>query len=367
MARRSPVPDWVPPDLPAGPGVYRFRTEDGATLYVGKSVNLKRRVRGYFYGSGPPEPRLAEMLRLARGVSVERAGSDLEARLVETDRILRERPPYNKALKRRWRGWYIELRWGEPFPKLRIVRTPRRAGSRYFGPFYGRRLPGRVTRLVEKICRLRTCTDPIRPDRDATPCLQHGLGLCTAPCARLVRLDDYREHVRLAERLLDDRRFALSMRRKEVDAREEAVARLDYEAAAVHQTRIEWLEELEEHRFAFEGDASGGSWLAVLPGARPGARVLQPVARGRVLSRLGADLGDGDWQASIRDACYAVRVGELSASSVSSPEELVPSMLIARWIEEGSPGGRCFDLDRLDADAIIDLIALELDALPIPA
>ena len=48
MARSSPVPAWVPPDLPARPGVYQFEDALGTPIYVGKSVNLKRRVRGYF-------------------------------------------------------------------------------------------------------------------------------------------------------------------------------------------------------------------------------------------------------------------------------------------------------------------------------
>ena len=67
MSRRnSPVPDWIPPDLPAAPGVYQFQDAVGTPIYVGKSVNLRRRVRGYFYGGGPKDERMALMVRLAR-------------------------------------------------------------------------------------------------------------------------------------------------------------------------------------------------------------------------------------------------------------------------------------------------------------
>ena len=58
------MPAWVPPDLPAAPGVYQFEADGGMALYVGKSVNLRRRVRGYFYGAGPRSGRMAEMLAL---------------------------------------------------------------------------------------------------------------------------------------------------------------------------------------------------------------------------------------------------------------------------------------------------------------
>ena len=45
---RAPFPPGSPPDLPARPGVYQFEDALGTPIYVGKSVNLKRRVRGYF-------------------------------------------------------------------------------------------------------------------------------------------------------------------------------------------------------------------------------------------------------------------------------------------------------------------------------
>ena len=64
--RATPVPDWVPEQLPTSPGVYAFTDSAGHPLYVGKSVNLRRRVRGYFYGGGPENLRLREMLGMAR-------------------------------------------------------------------------------------------------------------------------------------------------------------------------------------------------------------------------------------------------------------------------------------------------------------
>ena len=102
MSRRnSPVPEWIPPDLPAAPGVYQFEDAVGTPIYVGKSVNLRRRVRGYFYGGGPKDERMALMVRLARRIELYRTGTDLEAKLEEADRIERFRPAFNKALT----GW----------------------------------------------------------------------------------------------------------------------------------------------------------------------------------------------------------------------------------------------------------------------
>ncbi len=353
MPRASPVPDWVPSNLPRAPGVYTFAEESGRPLYVGKSVNVRRRVRGYFYGGGPQDQRLAEMLSIARDVSVQTTGSDLEARLEEADRILGEKPPYNRALKNRWRGWYLELRWNEPFPRLRVVRRPRRVGSRYFGPFWGRHLAERVRRLTEKTFRLRTCTEPVRPDSGTSPCIQHDLDLCTAPCARLTGIDDYRSQMEAAVRSLADAGYAADVRRRCVRARDEAAGRLAFEEAAYHKTRLSWLDELEELRFALEPDGGAGSWLLVLPAARHEHLVLQPVAGGRALHRTTVPWRDGVWEPAVEDACYAVRVGELRTPSVLEPRDTVTSLMIQRWIADGAPDGLAIDLTDRGATEVI--------------
>jgi len=353
MARATPVPDWVPSDLPPSPGVYTFVDASGHPLYVGKSVNLRRRVRGYFYSGGPEDGRLAEMLGLARAVDVAPTGSDIEARLVEADRIVRERPPYNRALKRRGTGYYLELRWSEPFPRLRIVRRPRRTGARYVGPFFGRRLPEHVRRLVEKIARLRSCAEPVRPDTRATPCIQFDIGLCTAPCARRVGLDGYRRQAAAAARLLTDSSYSWQLRERAERRRDEASDRLAFEEAAAHQARVDWLDELERYRFALEDDGGERSWLIVLPGAAAGTRVIQPVAVGRVLPRRTVSWENG-WESAVEDACYAIRVAELRAPAVLSPAESVPSVMLKRWLEDGAPDGVALDLTRLDADGAIE-------------
>jgi len=352
VARATPVPEWVPADLPTSPGVYAFRDASGHPLYVGKSVNLRRRVRGYFYGGGPDNARLAEMLRIACVVTTTPTGSDLEARLEEADRIIQQRPPYNKALKRRGAGYYLELRWSEPFPRLRVVRRPRRTGARYVGPFWGRRTPERVKRLVEKIVKLRSCFEPVRPDSALTPCIQHDLGLCTAPCARRVGLDRYRTQAEAAARLLTDATFSWDLQDRVTQRRDAASAKLDFEGAAVQQARLDWLEELEQYRFVLEDEGGDRSWLIALPGAVDGTRVLQPVARGQVLGRRVISWDSG-WPDAVEDACYAIRVAELRVPTVLSPVQSVPSLMVKRWLEEGSPDGVSIDLTRFDTEETI--------------
>ena len=348
------MPDWVPDDLPAAPGVYRFEDPHGTLLYVGKSVNLKRRVRGWFYGGGPDDDRLAEMLSLARRVGVTRTGTDLEARLEEARRIVHDRPKFNRALKNRAHGWYLEVDWEVPYPRLRVTRTARKARARYFGPFRGRKLPSEIAELTRKVFMLRSCKGRLAPDAGASACLQRGIGLCSAPCVGDAGLDAYRSQARKAVRALDDRAYVREIRETMAADRDRLADAWRFEEAADRQRRIEWLDELEDRRRFLERPSLERSWLLVLPAARPDRRVLVPVARGRVLERRDVGWRREGWREAVEDACYAVRVAELRAEPAFPPEEMAPALIVTRWLAEGAPEGTALDLDELDARGAIE-------------
>jgi len=337
--------------------VYQFEDALGTPIYVGKSVNLKRRVRGYFYGGGPADERMAMMVRLARGVTIQRTGTDLEALLEEAERIENHRPAFNRALKNRSRGWYIEIDWGDPFPRLRIVKSRRRPRAQYLGPFRGRRIPAEATRLVEKVFRLRCCTGSIRPDPQSSPCLQHGIDLCTAPCVGLVGVDAYRKQVRAAVRVLSDREAAADAILRCQSRRDASMAAGSIQEATGWEQRTMWLYELEDYRTVLERPQVERSWLIALPGADPGTGVLLPMARGRVLPRRRVRWDAGDWPGRVEQVCYEVRIEELRAESVFAPAELTPSLIVSSWLDRRRPGeGSVFDLDRLDTTDVVEAL-----------
>jgi DNA polymerase-3 subunit epsilon len=89
--------------LPQAPGVYRMLDRGGQVLYVGKAMDLKRRVNSYFQKRrGHPE-HIMELLTRAVDLDVTLTPSPLEAALLEADQIKALDPPCNIALRQQQR------------------------------------------------------------------------------------------------------------------------------------------------------------------------------------------------------------------------------------------------------------------------
>ena len=83
--------------IPNAPGIYYFKNKKGKIIYVGKAINLKKRVLGHFYDKKEKELNLC---RETADIDFELSGSDLLARLMEDAAIKHHFPIYNQAAKR---------------------------------------------------------------------------------------------------------------------------------------------------------------------------------------------------------------------------------------------------------------------------
>ncbi|HEX8270553.1 MAG TPA: exonuclease domain-containing protein [Flavobacterium sp.] len=97
------LPPNLPPadfaNLPEKPGVYYFYNEAKKVVYVGKAVNLKKRVASHFSGHTVKLQR-QNFLRDIHAISYEVCATELMALLLECSEIKKLWPIYNKALKR---------------------------------------------------------------------------------------------------------------------------------------------------------------------------------------------------------------------------------------------------------------------------
>ncbi len=107
--------------VPDGPGVYILRDGSGRALYVGKSRNLRARVRSYFNRPPAYNRHLEGLPALTRSVEAVPCGTDLSAILTEGRLITELAPPYNRV--RHLRGPAFVYRTAEPLSRWYVGRT----------------------------------------------------------------------------------------------------------------------------------------------------------------------------------------------------------------------------------------------------
>jgi DNA polymerase-3 subunit epsilon len=92
--------------LPAKPGVYYFHDARGNVIYVGKAINIKKRIAGHFTGDAREWSR-SRIRNDIHHVSYELTGNELIALILESQEIRRLWPKYNQAQKYRAEEWGI--------------------------------------------------------------------------------------------------------------------------------------------------------------------------------------------------------------------------------------------------------------------
>ncbi len=166
--------------LPELPGVYLFRDRQGRVLYVGKSINLRTRVRQYFTAS-EHRSRMAEMVGLAERVDPVVCSTALEAEVRELRLIAEHSPRYNRRSKRPDKALWVKLTV-EAFPRLSTVRRVLDDGALYLGPFASLRSAELTIAAVHETLPLRQCTKRLSPRRPTGACVLAEMHRCGAPC-----------------------------------------------------------------------------------------------------------------------------------------------------------------------------------------
>ena len=85
--------------LPTGPGVYIFNDADGRPLYVGKSVNIKKRVLSHF-SRDHDETKEFKIAQAIHDIETRETAGELEALLLESELVKELQPLYNRQLRR---------------------------------------------------------------------------------------------------------------------------------------------------------------------------------------------------------------------------------------------------------------------------
>ncbi|MBR3864108.1 MAG: excinuclease ABC subunit UvrC [Clostridia bacterium] len=231
--------------LPKNPGVYVMLGQSGEIIYVGKAKNLKNRVSQYF-NAGVKNDKVMAMVASITDFYYIITGSEADALSLENNLIKKNKPKYNILLKDDKTYPYIKVDLKKPFPRFEIVRSIRRDGARYFGPFMAGINAKEILEIINSAFLLRSCSMQINEGSKKRECLQYHIKRCLGPCNGLCTRDEYMQKVHSAIDFLsgndDEAQEILQKKMMQFSENEE------FELALSYRDKIKSLSKIRERK-----------------------------------------------------------------------------------------------------------------------
>ncbi len=184
--------------LPESPGVYQYVNKENEIIYVGKAVNLKRRVSSYFnkYQTSNKVRALVKQIADIKYIVVP---SEQDALLLENSLIKKHQPRYNILLKDDKTYPWICIK-NEAFPRVFYTRRYVHDGSLYYGPYTYLPAMKTVLDLIHNIYGIRTCNNKLTEDAIKSGkykvCLDYHIKKCKGCCEGYQTEEEYRENIK---------------------------------------------------------------------------------------------------------------------------------------------------------------------------
>ncbi|MBI3549553.1 MAG: excinuclease ABC subunit UvrC [Elusimicrobia bacterium] len=266
--------------LPHACGVYIMRDAGMQVIYVGKAIDLAKRVSQYFVPARQ-DRKTALLAPLVRKIDYVACASERDSLLLERKLIRRLRPVFNTMWRDDKSYPYLKITLGEDFPRIGMTRQRVRDGGVYFGPYPKvSMVKGLLKRLWNKrLFPMRPCTWTFsveRPlaERKIKACLYYHTKQCPAPCAGpaagRISKDDYRRIAENAVLFFKGRYKELA--REWAAEMKEASASMEFERAAQLRDNLQAVEHMAERVRLEEVTAAG---LAVRLESSRGVTELQ--------------------------------------------------------------------------------------------
>ena len=240
MAAQAHLQDQIR-QLPHRPGVYKYFDDEGI-IYVGKAVDLRKRVSSYFTKQDHNK-KTQQLVKNIKRIEFTIVDSESDAFLLENNLIKQHQPKYNILLKDGKTYPYLLLT-NERFPRLIPTRNKRPGEGYYFGPYANGSSLHVVLELIRALYPLRTCTYNLSPQNVEAHkfkvCLEYHLGNCKGPCEGLQDEETYNQYVQQIRQILNGN---LSIPKQYFrEKMTQAAQELQYELAHQYKQKLDRLD-----------------------------------------------------------------------------------------------------------------------------
>jgi len=229
--------------VPNTPGVYKF-FNNHEIIYIGKAKDLRKRVSSYF-GNSFKDRKTSQIKFLTDRVETFTTKNEVEALLLEQTLIKENKPRFNILLRDDKTYPYIYFSLDHEFPGVYSKRTKKGIDKKYFGPFVSSDAVKKSIKEVQKIFKLRNCSDNTFANR-TRPCIEFQMKRCSAPCVQKINKVDYFEDIISAKSFLSSS-DTKTIERLTKDI-EKAVSKLEFEKAAEIRDRLNRINLIKEEQ-----------------------------------------------------------------------------------------------------------------------
>ncbi|MBN1647325.1 MAG: excinuclease ABC subunit UvrC [Spirochaetales bacterium] len=241
--------------LPNSPGVYIMKNSDAEIIYVGKAINLKKRVSSYFTRN--KDIKTETLVRHIATIEHIATRNEYEALVLENNLIKQWRPKYNINLKDGKTYPVIKIT-NEKFPRIFRTRRVQQDNAEYFGPYPQIEVIDRYLELVDKYYHLRKCRGVLK--KRTSPCMYFHIGRCKAPCVGKISADEYQQEINEIRALLTGKQGNLVREFRE--KMNDASLKLDFETAAWYRDLVNAVSGLQTKQEVQDFNQTGRDYVA---------------------------------------------------------------------------------------------------------
>ena len=221
-------------NIPNNPGIYMMKDKDNKVIYVGKAINLKKRVSQYFNKTNKSE-RIYKMTTLVADIEYIITLNEVEALLLECNYIKSLNPKFNVMLRDDKSYPYLKITINEEFPTIYITRKKLNDKSMYFGPYTSAGSIRQTLEVIKELFPVKRCRYNLAKSK-VKPCLYYHIGRCLAPCKNDVNKQEYKEMINQIVMFLNGKTKDIEYKIKEdID---KCIEKLDFEKANILKNRI---------------------------------------------------------------------------------------------------------------------------------
>jgi excinuclease ABC subunit C len=277
----------APGTIPTQPGVYKFRDQYGRVVYVGKAINLRSRLSNYFQPLTSLHPRTQTMVTTATSVEWTVVANEVEALALEYSWIKEFEPRFNVKYRDDKSYPSLAVTLNEEFPRVQVMRGPKKKGVRYFGPYAHAWAIRETVDALLRVFPMRSCSQGVFRGAKSTgrPCLLGYIDKCSAPCVGRISPE---EHRRVAEDFCTfmSGQTAAFTRGLEQEMKQ-AAADLEFEKAARLRDDLGALQRAMERNAIVLGDGTDADVIGICEDELEAAVQIFHVRGGRVRGQRG--------------------------------------------------------------------------------